>query len=1502
MHDESGVAGELAVTEACPVSRRSRSGLLPLSASQTTLWRHSQLAPDSPVYNELITIRKTGPLDVEALRRALSAVVARHEVWRTTFAAVDGVPHQVIRQPTEVDLPLTDLTDLNFDDAVRRATEIAAADTRRPYNLAAGPLIRARLIRITEDDHRLQLGLHHLVFDGTALQRVLFPELTALYRGYATGVPSLLPDPPAQYADFTMWQADWVRGPQIASRITKWRSKVADSTASALPLDHPRPPCRSFAGGTIPLSIDDATVAGLRRAARTAGGTLFHALAGAYAWWLHLYADSTDVVFGSAHDLRDRADLLSVAGNCMTPVVLQCDISGDERFTALVGRIRRVVTDALSDVVPFDTLVSELDVPRDPRSSPHFQTMLLFQSSRLCPADGWSLHAMEADVRDAVGSAKFDISIELDERPDGRVVGGFVFSADLFDRETARAMASHWSRLLDALAAQPEIPLAEHDLVTPDEHQRQLSWNRTTEDGIASRCVHEVISAQVERTPEAVAVRGGNTTLTYRQLDHRAAVIASCLAQAGAGPGTVVALLLDRTPDVVAAILGVLKCGAAFLPLDPRQPLARNTFCVNDVGATIVLTDGKPRVTADGIITARVINLAHLGPHEANPNALARTVSSADLAYVICTSGSTGRPKPVLIEHRGVTNLARNLVQEFGIDACDTVLSVASISFDMALFDIFSALVCGARVVLATAADAVDPASLDRLIAKDGATYLFTTPTTWGALIAAGWRGDRRLMAAAGGETLTNGLAEALLQRCGAVWNGYGPTEATAGTSVALLNQGDTITVGKALPNVRVYVTDPRGRLQPIGVPGEIAIGGVGVGGGYLNRPDEHAARFGDDPFHVGGRIYRTGDRGRFLPDGRLQHLGRFDDQLKIRGCRIEPGEIESTLGEHPEVRDCAVVAREAPNGERQLVGYIVAEPGRLSGAEARDWLRHRLPEYMVPSAFVHVSALPMTASGKLDKAALPAPSPRATGRVRVQPPRTDTERRVAALWAALLGMPVTDVGADFYDLGGHSLLAVRLISDVRREFGVDLPVAAFVGDGRTVAGLAELIGAESPGGADEVGSGPALHFIFSDLASAMGLRHFTAQWGDAQPVHALIPEQPGGRFDPLVAIEDHARQALSMIRRRQPDGPLALAGYSIGGLVAYEVARQAVAAGRQIGWLGLIDTEAPWVAQLTLRRRLRRLRRQPVGQRWAKYAQVALRVLGSRSLWSQCDFDYRGAAEIAGRYRQPGHQVPMQLFVSEVTAATAEDDLLGWGEFHQGPVAAHCLAGDHVGLLQLPEAELLAQAMLESLGKSRELVTLSTLADPAPSGVSEREFETVKHWAKNWLSKSHPNLGRTGAVCPFTGTSIKKNLFWVAFVRGDNLDHDSMVDLLEAIAATLPALPPVDRPESIYKAVVVVFPEVTEFGQIDAVQNECKYAFVQRGLMVGQFYPGHQEKGLRNPDFRPLDAPFPMLAVRQMVVTDHPFLCGNDKWMAAYDARFASDISAGARSEIVKG
>lgn len=1287
-----------------------RPALLPMSISQKHLWNSNRMAPERREHNQLIVIGKVGALDHAALRRALTEVVARHEAWRTTFRDIEGEPHQFVHEPETVDLPLTDLSHLGREEARRRAADIAVADTVRPFDLARGPLVRPRLIRFSKHSHRLHIGIHQMIFDWTSLRRVVFPELVALYHSFADGLPVSSRSLPPQYAHYTRWELDWVDRPETKARIERWRGRLHGITPLQLPQDHPRPVGQRFASGVVPLTIDRVTVQRLRSAARKSGGTLSDAFAAAYAWWLHLYTGSEDIVFGTAHDLRQHNDVGLVVGYCVTPLVLRCGVYTDDSFGSLLGRVHNTVVKAVSDVVPFATLLTALDIPRDPRSHPVFQAELNFQPfhrQRRAHAEGWSLDGTEFAVQDAVGSSSIDISIELDERPDGHVAGRLVFNTDLFDHATAREMASTWYEVLRTATAAPHLQLIAHELVSAEQRQRQLGWNPIAAADEPSLCVHDVISAQVERTPDAVAVQDAKVSLTYRQLDERAAAIAARLMQEGAGPGTVVAVLTQRTTDQVAAILGVLKSGSAFLPLDPRQPAARSMFSVNDAGAQIILTDRE--LTDNGesgpamVIDLRDESFTTVAAHENS------SVTASDLAYVIYTSGSTGRPKGVLIEHRGVTNLMNTMYRKFGVGASDTVLAVSSISFDVALGDIFCALSCGARLVLASAEQATDPSTLGRLIDDSGATYMMATPTTWNALVAAGWRGNPRLTAASIGETLSDSLAEGLLQRCRSVWNTYGPTEATVITSVVQLHDGDTVTVGTPLTNVRQYVVDPHGRLQPVGVPGEIAIAGVAVARGYQNRPDEHARRFCDDPFNTGDRMYRTGDRGRLLPNGRLQHLGRYDEQVKIRGFRIEPGEIEAMLCENPHVSACAVVAREACSGEKQLVAYVVGD-SMLSDAQVREWLRQRLPEYMVPSALVHLDTLPTTSSGKLNRMALPYPSPQPATSMVGEPPRTDTEIRVAALWENLLHCPVTDVKVDFFDTGGHSLLAARLLAAIEQAFGLSLPLSAFLESGRTIAGIAAALDARGDS-AEDVGKDQApLHFIFSDIPSAMSMRHFTAQWGATQPVHTLLPDRPvGGAFDQSLTIELRAASALSQMRERQPSGPLSIVGYSFGGILAYEAARQAVEAGEQVDWLCILDANAPPVArweraQTKSIARLRRLRASPAREQWSKCVEVAQRVLrhGRQGLWIANDFDYGGAIEMTCDYSRPGHRIPLDLIVADATAAAVPASNLGWDEYHDGVLRVHRLShGDHTTMLEQPQVDEVATIMSNSLRRA---------------------------------------------------------------------------------------------------------------------------------------------------------------------------------------------------------
>jgi len=1287
-------AGSLRAAEEPP--RTTQSGPLPLSVSQNQLWYLQQLAPESGAYNELIEIRKRGALDASAARRALIEVVRRHDALRTTFDDIEGVPHQFVNPPTEIDVPLVDLSHLEPAEAERQAFDIVAADTAVAYDLARGPLLRARIIRVSGDDHRLYLGMPHLIFDGVTLYNVVFPEFIACYRSYSLGQPPSLPEPEAQYADYTEWERDWVAGPQVAARIDRWRDRLADVTPTLPPTDRPLPAGHRFAGAAVPVALERRTVEGLRRIGRRAGGTLFHALAAAYAWWLHSYTESTDVVFGTPHDLRYRKDLLTVAGYCVTPLVVRCAVIPEEPFTALVERIRYVVTDAVSDAVPFETLIGELAIPRDPRNNPLFQAALLLRPPVTSKGEEWSVRLVEREVIHKVASTKFDISMHLDERPEGHLTGGLFFSTDLFDPATAREMARCWVRLLDAVADAPDMPMSDHDLVTDDDRRRQLGWNPRAPEDISSACVHELVRAQAERTPDAVAVQVGDRSLTYRRLDARANAIGAQLRTAGVRRGAVVATLLGRTPDLVATLLGILKCGAAFLPLDPGQPAARNDFCIKETGATVVVTEALLR------------ELRAAG--DAEPE----VVSLDDLAYIIYTSGSTGRPKGVLIEHGNLTSLMQTMYRRFGVTDADTVLSVSATSFDLAIGDIFCTLACGARLVLATREQMMNPIAVGRLISAVGATYMMATPTMWGALVASGWSGEPRLTAATAGETLSDTLAGELQERCRAVWNCWGPTETTIINGGARLDPGDRNTLGTPLPGVRVYVLDRQRRMQPVGLPGEVAIGGPWVARGYLDRPEEQARRFVDDPFVAGGRLYLTGDRGRFLADGRLQHLGRYDDQVKIRGFRIEPAEIEARLCEHPEVKASAVVARDAPNGDRYLVAYVVDESGRLEDHELRDWLRRRLPEHMVPGAFVHLAELPKTARGKLDRAALPAPSRLRSVQSEDERPRNDAERRVAALWAELLGEPVADVNTDFFDVGGHSLLAVRLIFEMHRRFGVELSLPAFLDSGRTVAALAALVA--SPGAGDRRDldeANPPLHFVFPDVACAMAARHFAAQWGVEQPVHALKLVAPDEPLDPSQEIQRLAAEVREAIRERQPSGPYALAGFSLGAIVAYELARQLVDAGEEVGWLGIFDTPAPPLMQLmrTTWGRLRRMLRRPPREQWVKYRVVGKRILRegvatlsvrreppdvAQSVAKQ--YDIQSAREIICSYDKPGHTVPLHLFVTEGSASQSDAHLLGWDGYHAGPLAVDRFPGDHVAFLDRPRVVDVAQAVLESL------------------------------------------------------------------------------------------------------------------------------------------------------------------------------------------------------------
>ena len=1158
------------------IPRAPRDGELPLSSAQERLWFLSRYEPRSFAYNCPEAVQLKGRLDVASLERALDAIVSRHEVLRTSFRSVGDRVVQHIAPAFHLELPIVDLsTSENFDLDVQR---VVMREVQMPFDLARGPVVRARLLRRASDEHVLLWISHHVAYDGWSFSLFL-NELAELYGAFTSGQEPVLPDLAVQYADFACWERSELQGRSFEDALAYWRRQLAGPLPILqLPSDRPRPVFQSYRGARLIGRLSNDTARELKALARSEGATLFMVLLAAFQALLCRYTGQHQIIVGSPIAHRLRPEFETLIGFFANMLALRADLSDDPTFRILLGRTRDVALEAFTHQhVPFGRLVETLQPARDVSRPPLFQVAFSLQNT---PRPTRQMPGLEMTCLDIeAGLARYDLTLSMKETQDG-LLQRFEYNTDLFDETTIARMDRHLAGLLRAVIENPDRRVSEYQYMAADERRELLvGRNQTRAELPRQQCVHELVEDQARRTPDAEALVFGRRRLTYAELDARADALASRLRDLGVALETPVAVCLARSPEMVVALLGILKAGGTYVPIDSTSPADRIAYILMDAGVRIVVTDHGKTVP----LTTHPVDVVVLDPRDPVQPATATrrgvAVQPEHLANIMYTTGSTGRPKGVQVPHRALVNFLSSMRVSPGLAAGDTVLAITTIAFDIAALEIFLPLIVGARVVIASQAAASSPAALVDLLKTSGANVVQATPTMWRMLVEAGWTGRPDLKILCGGESLPRHLADALLCRAKEVWNLYGPTETAVWSSLARVEPGDgPISIGRPIANTELYVLDAKLQPVPVGVPGELFIGGLGVARGYLNKPDLTAQKFVPNPFGAAGsRLFRTGDMVRSLADGGIQFLGRLDHQVKIRGFRIELEGIEAVLRTHPKVKTAIVVARDDSSGHTRLIAYVVPGEAHVYVDELRELLQNRLPSYCMPGAFVFLNDLPLTANGKLDRSALPEPEmTRPSLEPAFVPPRDDIERQLADMWSRLLGVSAVGVRDSFFELGGHSVLALRLFGWIEQQFGRSLPTSALF-ESPTIEHLAGLLKCSGSGfrgclvPLQPLGPKPPLFCVHGVDGHVLGYQALAQLLAPTQPVFGI--QAPAEGCENIGSMEALAARYVSELRAVQPTGPYFLGGHSFGGMVAFEMARQLEASGETVGLLALFDT-----------------------------------------------------------------------------------------------------------------------------------------------------------------------------------------------------------------------------------------------------------------------------------------------------------------------------------------
>ncbi|MEM1168725.1 MAG: amino acid adenylation domain-containing protein [Cyanobacteria bacterium P01_H01_bin.35] len=1176
-----------------PIQVVPRDGELPLSFAEQRLWFLDQLQEGSTVYSGQEALRLLGSLSVEALEKAVQEIVRRHESLRTNYQAIDGSPVRVIHPELDLKMGVVDLQQLPPEEKLKEVQRLGEVEIQQPFDLASDRLVRVTLLQLAVDDYVLLLTMHHIITDGWSTG-VFSHELEVLYGAYVQGKPSPLPPLPIQYADFACWQRQHATAETLAPQLNYWKQQLAGAPPLLeLPTDYPRKTVQTALGGKEFFELGVEFTKQLKDLSQELGVTLFMILFAAFSTLLYRYSGQEDILVGTPIANRNRSEIEGLIGFFVNTLVLRTQFEDNPSFIELLHQIRQTSLDAYAHQdLPFEQLVETLKPERSLSYTPIFQVIFALQNAPMKPLELPEVSFNWLQMESA--KAKFDLTLSMEETEKG-LIGYWEYNRDLFEPATIRRAIRHFKTLLEAIATNPKTRISELPLLTEVErHKLLVEWNDTKTTYFQNQCIHQLFEEQVERTPDAVAVVFEGEQLTYRELNAKANQLARYLQNLGVKPEVLVGICVELSLEMIVGLLGILKAGGAYVPLDPNSPPERLAYQMLDSQVSVFVTQEKlgylqleDRVNkvfldTDWMVIAR----------ESDRN-LVSGVKPENLIYVIYTSGTTGQPKGAAVEHIAALNLSVGLQQAIyaiQLPRQRRVSVNAPLFFDSSVKQLLRLLHGDILYILPKTIRSNGEALLSYL-QKWQIDVFDCTPSQLTLIVEKWFDREETLpeIVIVGGEAIDELTWQALAKaKQTHFYNVYGPTECTADSTVASCHQnGVKSVIGRPIDNTQIYILDKHLQPLPIGVPGELHIGGTGLARGYLNRPELTEQKFIPNPFsnETGSRLYKTGDKARYLPDGNIEYIGRIDNQVKIRGFRIELGEIEAVLTQYPEVSEAIVIVREDIPGDKRLVAYIVAKQEMLS-SQLRSFLKTKLPDYMIPSAFVFLDAIPLTPNGKSDRRALPAPDTSNLSQQAGISPRTTTELKLGQIWSEVLNIPTVGVRDNFFELGGHSLLAVRLMARIEQQLGTHLPLATLFTE-PTIECQANLLSSATDTQPfsplvpiQKTGDLPPFFCIHPVGGNVLCYAKLAEHLGKNRPFYALQSSGLYGNSQPLTNIKDMAAYYIEAIQAVQPKGPYYLGGWSLGGVIAWEMAQQLQTLEQEVGLLTLIDSYAPTVLQ----------------------------------------------------------------------------------------------------------------------------------------------------------------------------------------------------------------------------------------------------------------------------------------------------------------------------------